>query len=197
MIKDLFAVPILHENIILQGSNLYEQIKAARAKKNPSSHNYTSYFKSPSDNSDNRMEGVDWSELETHIHRCSKEYIKAVFPQAKWYNTKIDNIWWNLYGLNNHHCWHIHPASLLSGTYYVHMDDLSAPVSFKSPIMMLLSSTYHNKYGSGTKWSQLVTIKAKTGDLLMWPSWLEHAVPEQTRLSENARCSISFNVIQH
>lgn len=197
MIKDLFAIPVWHENLNLTKSNLYEEIKIARAKKDPSSRNYTSFFSDIEDNLNDRMQGVDWSELQEHIIRCGEKYIQDVFPQAPPRKIKVSSIWWNLYGLNNHHCWHVHPGCLLSGTYFVHMDKLSSPISFKSPIAMLLSGIYHNKYGKGTRWTQSVSIKPKTSDLLIWPSWLEHTVFDQTQLSDNLRCTISFNLIQY
>lgn len=186
--KDLFPIPLLHEKITLQKSDLYNQIKEARAKKDPGRHGYTSYF-----DKGKEMEGVDWSELKEKIYSSSKAYYSTVIPQGKWPKVKI-HAWWNLYGADNHHCWHAHSNALFAGSYYVYMDELSVPIEFKNPLESLIYS-WHPKFGLGTRWAQNLSLTTTTSDLLMWPAWMDHSVPKQSDLSHNLRCTISFNVI--
>lgn len=187
MLRSLFAIPLLHENITIRRSNLYDEIKVRRASKGPELNNYTSYFDS------DPMNGVDWSELRGHILTQARRYTEAVFPEGKWSGLKFHKIWWNLYDMNNYHGRHSHGSNYLSGTYYVHMDEHSAPLEFYSPIQSLVWG-WNSKYGVGTVWAQGARVYAKTGDLLLWPPWLEHSVSEQKIPSDNLRCTISFNL---
>lgn len=188
--KDLFPIPLLHEKITLTKSNLYDQIKARRELKDPGRAGYTSFF-----DKDHTMDGIDWSELQVKILSTAQTYFKAVIPEGRWPSNARVHAWWNLYGADNHHCWHSHPNSLFSGTYYVHMDEKSVPIEFKSPLESLILS-WHSKFGSRTRWKQSVSLKTHIDDLLMWPSWLDHNVPKQKELSDNLRCTISFNIIK-
>lgn len=188
--KDLFPIPLLHEKIALTNSNLYEEIKSIRATRSPDRNNYTSYYdKSP-------MEGVNWSELRQQIVDNCLQLYRILIPKIKPPETVRVNAWWNLYGYNNHHCWHAHGNSLFAGTYYVHMDELSVPLEFKSPLESLINS-WQPGFGNDTRWAQAVKVHAATGDLLIWPGWIDHSVPEQKTLSDNLRCTISFNVLRN
>ena len=186
--KDLFPIPLLHEKLILTRNDLYDQIKARRALKSSSREGYTSYFDRPS------MEGIEWSELKGRILNTAKTMFTSVIPEGKWRDSYSVQAWWNLYGSNNHHCWHAHSSSIFAGTYYVYMDEKSVPIEFKNPIESLIYA-WHPKFGIKTRWEQNIKIYAKTGDILMWPAWLDHSVPEQKELSDNLRCTISFNII--
>ncbi len=141
------------------------------------------------------MEGIDWSELESKILLTAQNYFNTVIPKGRWDSRAKVLAWWNLYGADNHHCWHSHPNSLFSGTYYVYMDEKSVPIEFRSPIGSLIQS-WNCMFGLNTRWVQGVKIKPETNDILMWPSWLDHSVPNQNELSDNLRCTISFNIVK-
>lgn len=185
--KTLFGTPLLHVSTSLDTEKLYNQIKECRARKGPEVANYTSYFDT------SPMEGVDCTELKNHIMTQAKKYCDTVFPTGKYPGLQFENIWWNLYGQGNYHGRHSHGSNFLSGTFYVHMDELSAPLDFHSPIQSLIWG-WNSKFGVDTIWSQQVSVYAVAGDLLIWPPWLEHSVPEQKHQSNNPRCTVSFNL---
>ena len=69
--------------------------------------------------------------------------------------------------------WHAHNGYQLIATYYVRSDEEHAPIMFKNPISDLFAT-----WLPGGKYNALEhTIKPKTGDLIIWPGWLEHQVP--------------------
>ena len=86
---------------------------------------------------------------------------------------------------------HEHANSLLSGTYYAEVGDGRSPISFYSPIrvkMIALATKQPNDLNSAR-----IEVPVETGDLLLWPSELQHAVmPYQ---GNNRRVSISFNIM--
>ena len=137
------------------------------------------------------MSGLRWDELENAIKHHSLLYASGIYNIKD--KTPVINAWWNLYNVNNHHCWHSHSGSLMSGTFYVHVDDDSVGIEFKSPLESLILA-HSREFGYNTRWEQAVELTPETGDLLIWPSWLEHTVPEQKTVGDNLRCSISFNV---
>lgn len=73
------------------------------------------------------------------------------------------------------------------------MDKDSVGIEFKSPLESLILA-HSDQFGYNTRWEQSVKLFPESGDLLIWPSWLDHSVPEQKTVGDNLRCSISFNV---
>lgn len=182
--KDLFPIPMLTETIKPK-TDIFYQISQQRKLRGPDKNNYTSYYDRDA------MVGIDgWEELAETIHGHCKSYCSSV-------GIKKSNLrliaWWNVYGYGNHHCWHAHPSALLSGTFYVNVPDKSRPIEFKSPIESLIQS-WHYKAFDHTRWEQGVELYPKTNDLLVWPSWLEHMVPE-IKSDPDERCTISFNIL--
>jgi len=87
---------------------------------------------------------------------------------------------------DNHHS-HVHPMSTLSGTYWSAAEDRASPLVFENPagssMMQYPPRQEHYEYSH----------KPKTGDMLIWPSWLQHKV--LTQMSDAMRVAISFNVV--
>lgn len=98
--------------------------------------------------------------------------------------------WFSVYNEADDHCLHTHPNTLIAGTYYPYADDMSAPIRFRSPTLVTQMHSepriepddlYHNH-------------EPHTGDMLFWPSWLEHEVRPQKRVDDcKSRVAISFN----
>jgi uncharacterized protein (TIGR02466 family) len=85
---------------------------------------------------------------------------------------------------------HDHPASLLSGVYYLKVPEPVSPIVFYDPrpVKMFLSPEFErrNDYSS-----DITAFDPKEGLLLIFPSWLKHSV--EPNMSEEDRISISFN----
>jgi uncharacterized protein (TIGR02466 family) len=77
--------------------------------------------------------------------------------------------------------------STLSGTYWSAAEDRASPLVFENPagssMMQYPPRQEHYEYSH----------KPKTGDMLIWPSWLQHKV--LTQMSDAMRVAISFNVV--
>lgn len=121
--------------------------------------------------------------------------------------------WVNVYNEPHSHSIHNHVKSRLSGTYYVSTDSNSEPITFYNPNMTGIfshgASDGHMEEGQyswqGTPGGQTeMSFYAETGDFLLWPSYMGHAVPQGRsrgkgmigEIKEYERISISFN-LQH
>jgi uncharacterized protein (TIGR02466 family) len=97
---------------------------------------------------------------------------------------RLDSLWANLLKSGGHHSGHIHPHSLISGTFYVEVPRGSGPIRFEDPRLPLMMA-------APSRPDSFVTVQPRPGLLLMWESWLRHEVLPGTGRGE--RLSISFN----
>lgn len=97
---------------------------------------------------------------------------------------KVDSLWVNLLKSGGHHSGHIHPHSILSGTFYVEVPADSGAIRFEDPRLPLMMS-------APTRPETFVTVEPRPRLLLLWESWLRHEVLPGTGRGE--RLSVSFN----
>jgi uncharacterized protein (TIGR02466 family) len=97
---------------------------------------------------------------------------------------RLDSLWVNLLRSGGHHSGHIHPHSIISGTFYVEVPSGSGAIRFEDPRLPLMMAAPPRK-------GAFVTVDPRPGLLLMWESWLRHEVLAGTGRGE--RLSISFN----
>jgi len=97
---------------------------------------------------------------------------------------KLDSLWANLLKSGGQHSGHIHPHSIVSGTFYVAAPAGSGAIRFEDPRLPLMMA-------APTRPDTFVTVEPCPGLLLMWESWLRHEVLPGTAKGE--RLSISFN----
>ena len=104
---------------------------------------------------------------------------------------KLDSLWVNLLKVGGHHSGHIHPHSIISGTYYVEVPKGSGAIRFEDPRLPLMMAAPQRRKDAGDELNPFVTLEPRSGLLLMWESWLRHEVLAGTGRGE--RLSISFN----
>ncbi|HKP33692.1 MAG TPA: TIGR02466 family protein [Sphingomicrobium sp.] len=97
---------------------------------------------------------------------------------------RLDSLWVNLLKSGGHHGGHIHPHSIISGTFYVEAPAGSGAIRFEDPRLPLMMA-------APSRADRFVTVKPHAGLLLMWESWLRHEVMPGSGRGE--RLSISFN----
>ena len=97
---------------------------------------------------------------------------------------RLDSLWVNLLKPGGQHGGHIHPHSIISGTFYVEAPLASGAIRFEDPRLPLMMA-------APIREETFVTIQPRPGLLLLWESWLRHEVLPGTGRGE--RLSISFN----
>jgi uncharacterized protein (TIGR02466 family) len=104
---------------------------------------------------------------------------------------KLDSLWVNLLKGGGHHSAHIHPHSILSGTFYVEAPVGSGAIRFEDPRLPMMMAAPQRTADAPEELRPFVTIEPKPGLLLLWESWLRHEVLPGKAKAE--RLSISFN----
>ena len=97
---------------------------------------------------------------------------------------KLDSLWANLLKSGGQHSGHIHPHSVISGTFYVAAPPTSGAIRFEDPRLPLMMA-------APPRAETFVTVEPRPGLLLMWESWLRHEV--LPRSGKGDRLSVSFN----
>ncbi len=103
----------------------------------------------------------------------------------------LDNIWINILPTGAAHSGHIHPHSVISGTYYVCVPKKSAALKLEDPRLAMMMAAPPRKASAAQDVQPFVCIAPKPGTLLLWESWLRHEVPANQSPAD--RISISFN----
>jgi uncharacterized protein (TIGR02466 family) len=122
-----------------------------------------------------------FAELAKTLTRHAKSFAKELGWDVQ---PKLDSLWVNLLKSGGHHSGHIHPHSILSGTFYVEVPPGSGCIRFEDPRLPLMMAAPRRP-------DTFITVEPRPGLLLMWESWLRHEVLPSTGSGE--RLSISFN----
>ena len=105
-----------------------------------------------------------------------------------------DSLWINILAPGGHHAAHIHPHSVISGTYYAEVPQGASAIRFEDPRHGLMMAAPPRKPKARLTNRTFVEIAPKAGTLLLWESWLRHEVPENK--ARRDRISVSFNYRQ-
>jgi len=103
----------------------------------------------------------------------------------------LDSLWINVMNKGAVHAAHIHPHSVISGTYYVTAPDKAGAIRFEDPRLAMLMAAPPKKAKAKPANRPFVTIAPRPGMLLLWESWLRHGV--EPNRAKAPRISISFN----
>jgi uncharacterized protein (TIGR02466 family) len=136
-----------------------------------------------------------FAELERAIAKQVAVYArKSEFDLARSNKSRklaLDSLWINVMKRGAIHAPHIHPHSVLSGTYYVTAPPGSGAIRFEDPRLPMLMAAPPKKQKASTENRSFVDVAPKPGLLLLWESWLRHGVEANT--SKTPRISVSFN----
>ncbi len=104
---------------------------------------------------------------------------------------KLDSLWVNVMNKGAVHTPHIHPHSVISGTYYVTAPPGSGVIRFEDPRLPMMMAAPLRKANARPENRTFVDVTPKTGMLLLWESWLRHGV--EPNGARGQRVSVSFN----
>ena len=122
--------------------------------------------------------------LRKHAAAFAKELGWVVKP-------KLDSLWVNLLKGGGHHSGHIHPHSILSGTFYVEVPKSSGAIRFEDPRLPMMMAAPVPRPDVPEALQPFVAVEPAAGTLLLWESWLRHEV--MPGIGKGERLSISFN----
>lgn len=121
----------------------------------------------------------------------AKAFAKALEFDLGSGKLEMDSFWVNILPEGGFHAAHIHPHSVISGTFYVSVPKGAAALRLEDPRHAMMMAAPPRKAKAALENRAFVTVEPQPGTLLMWESWLRHDVP-MNRSAED-RISISFN----
>jgi len=104
---------------------------------------------------------------------------------------KLDSLWVNLLKPGGTHSGHIHPHSVISGTFYVAVPPGSGGLKLEDPRLPLMMAAPPRAEHAPEDSRSFVYAAPRPGMVLLWESWLRHEVPPHD--GKGDRLSVSFN----
>lgn len=104
---------------------------------------------------------------------------------------EMDSLWVNVLPEGGFHAAHIHPNSVISGTYYVAVPKGASAIRFEDPRHAMMMAAPPRLKKAGLENQSFVSIEPRPGTLLLWESFLRHDVPMNR--ADEERVSVSFN----
>lgn len=120
--------------------------------------------------------------IEFHI----SEYVRTIYNARS--ELVITQSWLNKSGKNQSHHEHRHPNSIVSGVWYPQINSKLPPIKFYTPTQREIEMDLidHNQWNSS-----VYMLPLNAGELILFPSTLQHSVPINT--TDEERISLSFN----
>lgn len=104
---------------------------------------------------------------------------------------KLDSIWINVLDPGGVHTSHIHPQSVLSGTYYVDVPPGASALKLEDPRHASMMAAPPRAEDAPESERTFIYVRPAAGETLMWESFIRHEVPMNT--AKKARVSVSYN----
>lgn len=133
----------------------------------------------------------EFDQLKAHLDGHVAAFVKELDFDLGEQRLKLDSIWINVLDSGGVHGAHIHPHSVISGTYYVAVPDGASAIRFEDPRLAMMMAAPPRRQRARLENKSFVNVQPKPGTVLLWESWLRHDVP--MNLAETERVSVSFN----
>jgi uncharacterized protein (TIGR02466 family) len=120
------------------------------------------------------------------------KYLKSLQFDIRLRHLKLKNLWLNVMEQGANHPWHIHPHHVISGSFYlVTPTGGEARIKFQDPRLGHFMNRPLIKSTASAGLHNFIELKVKPGEVVLFESWLFHAVPSQ--IQKSPRISVSFN----
>jgi uncharacterized protein (TIGR02466 family) len=132
-----------------------------------------------------------FADLARVLARHVKSFAQAAHLDLGGRKLKLDSLWANVLKPGGGHSGHVHPHSVVSGTFYVTVPPGSGRLKLEDPRLPLMMAAPPRTGDAPETARSFVYAEPASGRLFLWESWLRHEVPAGNAKSE--RISISFN----
>ena len=132
------------------------------------------------------LDHIELKRVKSFIETKLKNFMNLVYGSER--ELVITQSWINKNGKGESHHTHTHPNSMVSGVWYPVMDDNLPPLQFRNNRQrdIEIKPDKINKFNSA-----MFLLPLDAGELILFPSNIPHAVPENPYDKE--RISLSFN----
>ena len=132
-----------------------------------------------------------FEELKSLIDRHAQSYVKKLAWDVAASQIQMTRFWVNIMRPQTSHSMHIHPLSVISGTFYLEVPNGSSPIKFEDPRFGLYMGRPPLKEKAPREAQSFLSFSPRAGEVLLFESWMRHEVPLQQ--SPRNRISMSFN----
>lgn len=132
-----------------------------------------------------------FAELISHLDTHVRAFARTLEFDLDARRLALDSFWINVLKPGGAHAAHIHPHSVVSGTYYVTVPDGASAIRYEDPRLAMMMAAPARRAKAARENQSFVAAAPTPGTLLLWESWLRHEVLVNKAKSE--RISISFN----
>lgn len=129
--------------------------------------------------------------LKPALDRHAAAFAEALNLELAGRKLRLDSLWINVLAPGGAHAGHIHPHSVLSGTYYVDTPKGASALKLEDPRHPLMMAAPPRRADAPEAERTFVYVQPSAGEVLMWESFVRHEVPPNG--ARAARISISFN----
>jgi uncharacterized protein (TIGR02466 family) len=129
--------------------------------------------------------------LEKKLLRHARAFANALDLDLRGRALRMTDCWVNIMPPTAAHSLHLHPLSVISGTYYVVTPRGCPGLKFEDPRLSKFMAAPPRRADARPAHRTHVTYPAKAGNVILFESWLRHEVTANRVDAE--RISISFN----
>ena len=133
----------------------------------------------------------NFADLKKHLDKAALTFAKELHFAMAGRKLVLDSLWVNVLEPGGAHTGHIHPHSVLSGTYYVEIPAGASALKFEDPRLPLMMAAPPRSEDAPEAERSFIYLEPKAGDVILWESFLRHEVTPNA--AKTARISISFN----
>jgi uncharacterized protein (TIGR02466 family) len=129
--------------------------------------------------------------LSKRIDLAMRSYVRRLGLAVDPRTLRMTDCWVNMMPAGVHHSMHIHPHSVISGTFYVATPKNAPGIRFEDPRLASFMARPLVAGAAPASRQTHIELPTRSGDLVLFESWLRHEVPARDYVGE--RVSISFN----
>lgn len=129
--------------------------------------------------------------LRRRIDRHVQRFVAAQQWDLRGGGLSMSDCWLNIMPRGTAHSFHLHPQSVLSGTYYVKVPKGAPGLKFEDPRLSRMMAAPARQPDADPRTLSHIEYAATAGHVILFESWLRHEVAANRSSAE--RISISFN----
>lgn len=133
-----------------------------------------------------------FADLEKRLVKAANKFAKELGFELGDHKLSMDSFWVNVLDPGAGHSGHIHPNSILSGTFYLDLPEGSSAIRYEDPRLPFMMNSPPLKTDIAPERKRFIYVQPQVGNALFWESWLRHEVP--VNFADEPRLSISFNL---
>jgi uncharacterized protein (TIGR02466 family) len=178
----------LNRDLSLACASLAKEDKAGRRWSRESGYKgYTSYASLD----DLPERDPAFAALKKQLDKHVSAFARALHLDLNGGKLALNSMWVNVLEPGGVHTGHVHPHSVLSGTYYVSTPLGSSALKLEDPRLPLMMAAPPRTDDAPEEEQTFVYLEPRAGEVLMWESFLRHEVPANE--AKRPRVSVSFN----